>query len=279
MTRFTGGWIRIYREAVDGDLGERPFLLGLFVKLLLWANWKESSAQFKGERVTVKPGQLITGLRELSPSVEEDPHMHKVRNALSYLEKRGTITQATCNRGRLITICNWEEYQIESDDTCKPSASEAQTDRKQSANRPQLSEEVKKGRKEEEVGTVFADANPGPTPSAVIPELDDPFTNPFVAQTAEKTQQGWVATFEDASWIKLELKKAVTHTEANPRKKPKSGRGWSTFFSGWLNRGWEWKRRHAPSGGPVIAARRPPSEDPFVTEMDRIRKAAVGGQA
>lgn len=150
MARFESGWIKFYRETVNGDIGARPFLLGLFVRLLLWANWKESSAIFKGERIKVQAGQVLTGLRELSPDVEEDPYLHKVRNALDYLEKRGTITQLTSNRGRLITICNWASYQGQDGDDCNLSAIQAQTESNLSANAPQLSEEVKKRRKKEE---------------------------------------------------------------------------------------------------------------------------------
>lgn len=149
MARFNGGWIKLYREAFEGDLGDSPFLLGIFIKLLVWANWKESSAKFKGERIKLQPGQLLTGLRELSPDKEEDPYLHRVRNALAYLEKRGTIAQAASNQGRLITICNWSEYQTGADEPSKQSASEAQADRKQSANAPQLSEEEKKEERRE----------------------------------------------------------------------------------------------------------------------------------
>lgn len=149
MARFASGWVKFYRETVDGDIGQRPFLLGLFVKLLLWANWKPSDAMFMGERIKLQPGQLLTGLRDLSPDVEEDPYLHRVRNALEYLEKRGTITQATSNRGRLITICNWSEYQVSEDVERNSIAIQTQTESNLSANAPQLSKEGKKERKKE----------------------------------------------------------------------------------------------------------------------------------
>jgi hypothetical protein len=147
MARFDRGWVKIYRSLADEDFAQAsPFLLGVFVKLLLWAYYKPGKVLFAGKPQELAPGQLITGLRDLSPDLEEDPYLHRVRTALRYLETRGTITQATSNQGRLITICNWDEYQRGDDEESKQGASEAQTDRKQTASRPQLSKEGKKGR-------------------------------------------------------------------------------------------------------------------------------------
>lgn len=151
MARFNGGWVKIHRKAVEEDIGQRGnFTLGLFVRLVRMANWREGSNAVGGQRVVLQPGQLVSGLRELSPNHEEDPYLHRVRNALNYLEKRGTITQAASNQGRIITLCNWEDYQCPDDDASGESASEAQADRKQSASEAQHIEEEKKRRKKEE---------------------------------------------------------------------------------------------------------------------------------
>ncbi len=155
MARFSNGWIKIYREAIDGDIGEDPFVLGTFVKLLIWANWRESNTRLAGQRVKIQPGQVVTGLRELSPDVEIDPYLHRIRTALKYLVKRGTITQTTSNHGRVITICNWSEYQATSDDSSKQHASDAQAESKQAASSAQHSEEDKKGRSKKEEAVTF----------------------------------------------------------------------------------------------------------------------------
>lgn len=150
MARFTSGWVKVHRKVVEEDIGQRGnFTLGLFVRLLRMANWRDGNAPVGGQRVKLVPGQLATGLRELSPNIEEDPYLHRVRNALGYLEKRGTITQATSNQGRIITICNWDEYQFSDSEVASDPASEAQAERKQGASGAQHIEEVKKLRREE----------------------------------------------------------------------------------------------------------------------------------
>lgn len=148
MARFLSGWIKIYREAIEGDIGEDLFRLGLFVKLVGRAHRLEGDAELAGQRVKLKPGQIATGLRDLSPNTILDPHLHRVRTALRYLENRGTITQETSNQGRLVTICNWEEYQAAPTDESKQGASDAQTTRKQGASDAQHIGELRKKKKE-----------------------------------------------------------------------------------------------------------------------------------
>lgn len=113
------------------------------------ANYKDGKGYFGGQQIEVKPGQLITGLRDLSPDSDEDPYLNKVRGAVSYLEKTGRIQQTVHKQGRLITVCNWEKYQLTEIVENNALTNEPQTDHKPTTNEQQLSEEEKKGRKEE----------------------------------------------------------------------------------------------------------------------------------
>lgn len=143
MARFNGGWVKVHRRVVEEDIGQRGnFTLGLFVRLLRMANWRDGSSLLGRQRVVLKPGQIATSLRELSPDIDEDPHLNRVRNALAYLEKRGTIAQAPNNQGRVITILNWDTYQFSDTET----TSEPQVNHKQSTSGAQHSEEDKKVR-------------------------------------------------------------------------------------------------------------------------------------
>lgn len=53
---------------------------------------------------------------------------------------------------------------------------------------------------------------------------------------------GWLASYEDEDWVIFELKKAATFILADPRKAPK--KNFARFFSSWLSRSWEWKRKN-----------------------------------
>jgi hypothetical protein len=148
MARFGGGWIKIHRSILENVVSQRDiFTFGVFNRLLAMANWKESSVIFGGKKITLIPGQLVTGLRELSPDLDEDPYLNKIRNALSYLVLCEAIEQATNNQGRLITIRNWAKYQDDDSAEFTCPTSEEQTAHKRRTSDAQLSEEDKKERK------------------------------------------------------------------------------------------------------------------------------------
>jgi hypothetical protein len=154
MSRFDEGWIKVHRSILDNAVSQRGlFTFGIFIKLLYMANWKESKIIFGGQKMTLKPGQLVTGLKELSPDRDEDPYLNKVRASLDYLHLCEAIQQVTNNQGRLITICNWDKYQSSDEEELTISTSEEQLPHKQSTSEPQLSEEGKKERKN--TGNVF----------------------------------------------------------------------------------------------------------------------------
>ena len=64
---------------------------------------------FAGERRTLKPGQLITGRKQIAQHFKIDES--KVQRILKKLESEHQIEQQTSNKNRLITVCNWATYQ------------------------------------------------------------------------------------------------------------------------------------------------------------------------
>jgi len=75
----------------------------------------------------------------------------------------------------------------------------------------------------------------------------------FVVETgvSTHTQNLWITTYHDVDWIKTELLKAYTYYTTNKRKAPKSPKGWSLAFSGWLSRGWEYHRKGISTEPPL----------------------------
>lgn len=93
-----------------GDIASRNFeTLWLFTRLLAMASVQEPEIMRGGKLIAVSPGQVATSLDELSFNGKCD--IQKVRRALVYLEKRKSIQQTSDNQGRIITICNWADYQ------------------------------------------------------------------------------------------------------------------------------------------------------------------------
>lgn len=142
MARFSGGWIKVHKSLLDGDIPQHGgYTLAVWIKILAWAAWREAAAFFDGQQIRLQPGQLITGLADLAWR-EEDPYLHRVRSSLDYLQKTDRIAQTVSTRGRLITVINWAGYQASDEDGTGESANAPQTERKRSATY----EEVKKRR-------------------------------------------------------------------------------------------------------------------------------------
>jgi len=87
---------------------------------------------------------------------------------------------------------------------------------------------------------VSAEADPSPPE-----ELRDELLDPYLAKVRVAAQRAWLSGFQDAEWVKSELKKAVMWMSANPKRAPRSD--FAKFFNNWLNRGWENYRKSIPS--------------------------------
>lgn len=55
----------------------------------------------------------------------------------------------------------------------------------------------------------------------------------------------WLKTYEDETWIRLEINKAAAWMVANPKRAPKKDFG--RFLNNWLSRGWDTHRKNIPS--------------------------------
>ena len=113
MARIINGTYRL-PSGLTEELNKHSLpTLGLFFKLLYWANWVTSKFVLEGMFLELAPGQLVTSREELAEAVGVSVKV--IRRGLAYLVSRGLIIQSTSNRGRLITIVNFTQYEREAD--------------------------------------------------------------------------------------------------------------------------------------------------------------------
>lgn len=109
------GWIKTHRKILQSDtyrnLTSKQF--NVMQVCLLLASHKENKWEFDGEIYTVKPGQFITSLQNLKKQCVCDVSVQSVRTALLKLERWGFLTKRSTRKSTLITICNWERYQLD----------------------------------------------------------------------------------------------------------------------------------------------------------------------
>lgn len=108
------GFIKLHRKIKDSplwkDLNSKQ--RDIFINLLMMANHNESTWIFEGIEYKLKPGQMITSLESIKKECAKDVSIQNIRTCLLKLEKYGFLTNKSTNKNRLITIANWELYQV-----------------------------------------------------------------------------------------------------------------------------------------------------------------------
>lgn len=105
------GWVSVHRKMLDNPaVFKDADHIAVWVYLLLNAAYKEQSLLFGGKKITLLPGQLITGRKVISDRLKiSDSKVHRI---LKLFETEQQIEQQTSNKNRLISIKNWNSYQF-----------------------------------------------------------------------------------------------------------------------------------------------------------------------
>lgn len=109
------GWIKIHRNLINWEWFDYPEMLKLWLYLLMMANTDDG---YKWHGIALERGQLVTSLPELEKKTGFT--VQQIRTCLKRLCSTGEITVESTNKYRIITICNYRDYQILDDE--KPTA-------------------------------------------------------------------------------------------------------------------------------------------------------------
>ena len=108
-----GGFIKLHRKITEWEWYTHETTFRVFFHLLISANYE--SKNWRGQ--TIKRGQLVTSQDKIALALgyvdsKGKPKRQPIRTALSNLQKTGEITTKTTNRYTIITIKNYNKYQI-----------------------------------------------------------------------------------------------------------------------------------------------------------------------
>lgn len=104
------GWIKVHRKILENPIVCKDSdYFSVWTYLLLNATHKEIPAVFKGKKILLQPGQLITG--RISIAKKFNISESKVKRILNELESDQQIDRQRSNKNSLISIINWNEYQ------------------------------------------------------------------------------------------------------------------------------------------------------------------------
>lgn len=100
------GYIKLHRKLLNWEWIENPNVLSIFVICLLKANHKVNTWQ----GIEIPAGSFVTSLERLSRL--SGLSVRQVRVSLDKLKMTGELTSKTTNRYSMITVKNWELYQV-----------------------------------------------------------------------------------------------------------------------------------------------------------------------
>ena len=142
------GWIKLHRKLIGWEWYQDSNMVHLFIHLLLSANHKPGN--WKG--IDLERGQLITGRNKLS---EQTGISHQsIRTCLERLKSTNELTIKSTNQYSILTICNYDDYQIENGEanqqlTSKPTNKQPATNQQLTTNKKEKNDNNEKEFKEE----------------------------------------------------------------------------------------------------------------------------------
>ena len=142
------GWIKLHRKIWQNPVVTKDSdHLAVWIYLLTHATHQEHDTLWKGQRITLKPGQLITGRKKLSKEL----HIcdSKVNRILQVLKIEHQIEQQTSSQGSLISILAWDKYQ-KSEQPNEQRVNSERTASEQRVNTIQEYKEYKKQKNDQE---------------------------------------------------------------------------------------------------------------------------------
>lgn len=136
------GYIKNHRKTLDNPtVCKDTEHFAIWHYLLYEAKYKPCASMFGGRKIMLKPGQLTTGRRQIAEhfNIAES----KVQRVLKTFENEQMIEQQTSNKNRLITIVEWEQYQMIEQQT-EQQLNNNRTTTEQQLNTPKERKKVRK---------------------------------------------------------------------------------------------------------------------------------------
>lgn len=101
------GYIKLHRQLLNWEWYTDSVVKDVFLHLLLCANHKDN----KWRGISIQKGQILTGRLKLASELNFSEM--QIRTALKKLKSTNEITIKTTTQYSIITINNWDKYQVD----------------------------------------------------------------------------------------------------------------------------------------------------------------------
>jgi len=119
------GWIKIHRKLFEWEWWDKSEMIHIFIYFLLKANFEKN----KWHGIQLKRGQFVTSIKSISKSTNLSSQV--IRTCINRLKLTNEITIKSTNKFSIITICNYENYQISENKANKQITNKQQTNNNQ----------------------------------------------------------------------------------------------------------------------------------------------------
>ena len=124
------GWVKLYRRFLNWQWFSRPEMVQIFIYILLSASHKDHVWQC----VNIRRGEFPTSVDALVRATGLTTQ--QVRTCLTRLERTGEIVRKSTNKYTIISVCNFDDYQIDED--ADQQSNNNQTTNNQQSNNNQI---------------------------------------------------------------------------------------------------------------------------------------------
>lgn len=200
------GFVKLHRSILEWEWYTDHNTCFLFMHLILTANYKPT--KFQGKEIPA--GSKVTGLNALAGQIPLT--ISQIRTSLKKLEGTGEIAIKKTNKFSIITIANWEKYQVDD----KQIANKSHSNDKQIAT----SKEGKKERRKEY--TACAEK-----PDGVSETVWGDFLTLRKAKKAAVTETAMKTIQREADKLGWSLERALSEC---------CSRGWQGFKAEWVSK-------------------------------------------
>jgi len=104
------GFIKLYRKSIDSGLMQDHKTWAFWCWCLMKASWKNRKETIRDVLVELNPGEFVMGRKSAAKALKLSER--SIRTCISKLVRYGNVTTRTTNRFTVISIINWEAYQL-----------------------------------------------------------------------------------------------------------------------------------------------------------------------
>ena len=112
----TGGWIKVHRSLAEHWLAEHPEKLGWWVLLLLKVAHEDKKVLAGNHLIDLKRGQIIASLTFLAELWNTSKRT--AERFVTLLEDDKMLSRCTRQKVTILTICNYDDYQVNKGSKC-----------------------------------------------------------------------------------------------------------------------------------------------------------------